>query len=278
MISKIFRQWSPLRQLHKYTSRNEVKISKLPQNEQSHKAFKETGGQINRTVRAFISYSTEDKIIAGKIKNGLEKYGIETFLAHEDINPATEWQNVIIDSLESTDILIPIITSNFSLSNWTDQEVGIAFARNKVIVPISIDGNQPYGFIGKYQSLKLEINLREQNLNCSEIIKAIIIRKPQFSIQILDSVIKLLSESQSWINSAEKIETILEFNGISEKQINTIFHAVLENKQISQSFKAQNGINKLFKLYGNMISNEIKEELTNREIITLPSNKIIDED
>ena len=81
---------------------------------------------VGRTVRAFISYATADKGLARQIKDGLEKYGLETFLAHEDIQPAEEWQQVILDNLESTDVFIPIITGNFPESKWTDQESGIA--------------------------------------------------------------------------------------------------------------------------------------------------------
>ncbi|MDI6778481.1 MAG: hypothetical protein QMD77_04835 [Patescibacteria group bacterium] len=48
---------------------------------------------IGRTSRVFVSYSTKDKSIAGKIKEQLEIFGLEVFLAHEDINvPLGEWE------------------------------------------------------------------------------------------------------------------------------------------------------------------------------------------
>src|SRR3989344_2611626 len=102
--------------------------------------------EVIRTIRVFISYSTKDKHLAGNIKMGLERFGADVFLAHEDINPSSEWQDIILENLDSTDIFMPIITKNFPDSYWTDQESGIALAKGKLIVPISVDSNNPYGF------------------------------------------------------------------------------------------------------------------------------------
>ena len=38
----------------------------------------------------FISYSSEDKEIAGIVKKALSNLGIDSFLAHEDITPSQE--------------------------------------------------------------------------------------------------------------------------------------------------------------------------------------------
>jgi hypothetical protein len=35
-------------------------------------------------VRAFLSYQTKDKVVAGNVRAFLEKMGIQSFLAHED--------------------------------------------------------------------------------------------------------------------------------------------------------------------------------------------------
>lgn len=220
---------------------------------------------VGRTVRAFISYSTEDKIIAGKIKQGLEVYGIETFLAHEDIDPAAEWELVILDNLESTDVFVAIITDSFSTSKWTDQESGIAFTKGKVIIPISIGGKHPYGFIGKYQSLKF--NTDSRSIDCEEIIKAVIKRKPQLETQILDSLIKSFITVNSWESAKNKARLLLSFDKISKQQINDIFQGVLTNDQIHGSFGAQGSIKALFNTYGHLINDELLEELKIKKII-----------
>jgi hypothetical protein len=39
---------------------------------------------VRQTVRAFLSYQTKDKVVAGNVRAFLEKVEIQSFLAHED--------------------------------------------------------------------------------------------------------------------------------------------------------------------------------------------------
>lgn len=103
--------------------------------------------------RVFISHLTENKESATHLKNHLAKYGIDCFVAHEDIEPSKLWQTEIEKALASMDLLCTILTPNFYQSKWCDQEVGIALGR--AIPTLSIKkGANPHGFIGKYQAIK----------------------------------------------------------------------------------------------------------------------------
>lgn len=103
--------------------------------------------------RVFISHLTENKESATYLKSNLAKYGIDCFVAHEDIEPSKLWQTEIEKALASMDLLCAILTPNFYLSKWCDQEVGIALGR--AIPTLSIKkGADPHGFIGKYQAIK----------------------------------------------------------------------------------------------------------------------------
>ena len=66
-----------------------------------------------RKLRVFLSYSSIEQKLAGEIKRGLELLDFEVFLAHEDIEPAIEWQEEIIKQLIESDIFLPIINDNF---------------------------------------------------------------------------------------------------------------------------------------------------------------------
>ena len=103
-------------------------------------------------IRVFISHKAEDKEIAKEIKLALKRYGIASFVAHEDIEPMKEWENEIERALFSADILLALLSERFSESNWTDQEVGVAVGRNIPIIPVRM-GKDPYGFMGKYQAI-----------------------------------------------------------------------------------------------------------------------------
>ena len=59
------------------------------------------------------------------------------------------------------DALIAILTPEFGGSKWTDQEVGIGIAQEKLIIPVN-KGVHPYGFIEKYQSFNTaNLTIRE---------------------------------------------------------------------------------------------------------------------
>ena len=104
-------------------------------------------------IRAFISHKAKEKQLANEIKQCLDDYGIASFVSHEDIEPMKEWIPEIERALLSMDLLIALLTKEFSESNWTDQEIGAAIGRKKTIIPVRM-GKDPYGFIGKYQAIQ----------------------------------------------------------------------------------------------------------------------------
>lgn len=108
------------------------------------------------------NYSHLDKEIAGLIKELFKHFVVECFLAHKDGIPRALWEREILENLKECNIFIPIITENFILSIRTDQECGAAIYRGIPIIPMSPDAKHyretaPYGFIGKYQSMKLKL-------------------------------------------------------------------------------------------------------------------------
>lgn len=132
---------------------NELEIShnyqsKLPTFKESTTTFWKTGH-----FKLFISHLSTFKKTIGHLKTALEKYGISSFVAHEDIEPTKEWQEEIEKGLFSMDALCAVLMPGFKESNWTDQEIGVAVGRSVLIIPIRKDLD-PYGFIGKYQGFQ----------------------------------------------------------------------------------------------------------------------------
>jgi hypothetical protein len=52
----------------------------------------------------------------------------------------------------SMDAFAALVTDRFHDSNWTDQEVGFAVAREVSVIAVNL-GRTSYGFIGKFQAL-----------------------------------------------------------------------------------------------------------------------------
>lgn len=110
-------------------------------------------------MKAFLSYQTGDKAVAGKIKNLLESVGVEGFLAHEDIRVSEEWRLKLLEELGDADLFVPILSKNYFGSIWCAQESGIASADPDItIVPVSIDETVSSGFFGHIQSTTIDAN------------------------------------------------------------------------------------------------------------------------
>jgi hypothetical protein len=102
--------------------------------------------------RLFLSHLAKHKVAVSKLKDQLELFGIAAFVAHEAIQPSLEWQREIELALRSMHGLLALIMPDFHASPWTDQEIGWAFGRGVLVVPVRL-GADPYGFAGKLQGI-----------------------------------------------------------------------------------------------------------------------------
>ncbi len=102
--------------------------------------------------RLFLSHHHAHRELAGQLRNRLKLYGIDTFVAHDMIEPTMQWRDEIETALGTCDALAALLTPEFLESKWCDQEVGTALGRGRCIVGIK-QGADPHGFIGKYQAV-----------------------------------------------------------------------------------------------------------------------------
>lgn len=102
--------------------------------------------------RLFLSHVSSFKATTAKLRDLLRRFGISGFVAHEDIEPAKDWQDEIEAALFSMDALAALVTPGFAESKWADQEVGIAIGRGNLVIPVMRDA-VPHGFIGKFQGV-----------------------------------------------------------------------------------------------------------------------------
>jgi hypothetical protein len=98
--------------------------------------------------RIFISHTSTNRESAHRLKQAIAEYNVAAFVAHDDIEPTKEWEAEIERALRTMDALTGIISTDFFQSRWCDQEVGFAFGRSKLVVPICKDAI-PHGFLGK---------------------------------------------------------------------------------------------------------------------------------
>lgn len=179
----------------------------------------------SKGFRIFLSHKTESKKETAILKDNLKLFGITCFVAHEDIKPTEAWQDEIENALDSMDGFVALMTENFHQSDWTDQEVGYAFAKKVPIVAVRL-GRDPYGFIGKFQGLA-----------CSwgnaplEIVKILIKNNLMFN-----NYLEALKTCPNWDAGNILAKALEGIDTLSSDQINTLIKIYNETPNIKGSF------------------------------------------
>lgn len=101
--------------------------------------------------KVFISYSTKDLEKANSVKSRLGNFaafGVETYLAEYDSQPGTNLTEDLRKNLRDADVFCLLWSHNAKDSDWVSQEIGIATATNKLVIPVVLDRDlPPSGFI-----------------------------------------------------------------------------------------------------------------------------------
>lgn len=193
--------------------------------------------------RLFISHLSENKESASNLKGSLQNYGIDGFVAHEDITPSKEWEKEIESALFSLDALCAIVVPKFVESEWCDQEIGIALGRRKLVFSIK-KGNDPYGFLGKYQALP---NQRNANDMAKEIMKTIStneITKGEYFTKLVNLILNVSSES-----TALKFIQVISEAEYLDKQYVILLHDNYANNKTIMKENILDLSNRLFQKY-----------------------------
>lgn len=180
-----------------------------------------------RTMKAFISYSHHDRKRGADVKKVLADFEIEAFLAHDDIHVSQQWRDRIMRELKESKIFIALLSKALRESDWAPQEIGVASSRRGVLViPLSLDGTLPFGFISHLQGKPLP----EFSVPLSLVIDPIVKRFPR---ETLPLVIFRLRSSPSWRYSEALMELLRpHFRKLTEQQIHDVTEAAIANYQV----------------------------------------------
>lgn len=175
----------------------------------------------------FISHVSAHKDIAVTVKQYLHAYGVESFVAHEDIAPTKQWQREIERALNAMDVLVALLTKGFHQSLWTDQEIGHAIGRGVLIIPVIVEIN-PYGFIGKYQGVIFR--------SYEDDILEVLLSHARTSKPTVDALISAMKKSGSYDESAKIAKALPFIKAITSSQIKRMVNAYNDNSQVYDCF------------------------------------------
>lgn len=189
-------------------------------------------------LKAFISYSHEDREIASEIKEKLESFEIECFMAHDDLGASEEWKQRILEELYQSDIFVALLSDNFKNSEWCSQESGIAALKevynNILIIPLMIDRTTPYGFINHRQAERVN----RGSISLKTFLDPLRRHFPE--LDVVSGIINELEKADSF-RYAESIMDLLSphFNDLDDEKIEKVVDFSINNYQIYAARKCR---------------------------------------
>lgn len=179
-----------------------------------------------QALAGFISYSTSDKRVAAEVRSALSDLAVDCFLAHDDLRVSEEWKRRILDELRRCKVFVALLSKHFKASEWAPQETGFAVARRgMLIIPISLDGTLPFGFISELQGQRLP-----SPVSSDFFVPALARRFPRHTIP---RPIASLSRATSYRGTEALMRALLPlFHDLADAEIDHFIEACLSNSEI----------------------------------------------
>ena len=194
-------------------------------------------------LRLFVSHLAKYKQYAGELQDALLSYGISAFVAHNDIEPTSEWQTQIETALATCEAFIALLHPKFHHSNWTDQEVGFAMGRGLSVYAVDF-GQVPYGFIGRFQAFKgADVFPSELAQELFESYR----KNKRTERRMAEVLISLFQDSGSFAEAKARIGYLEELQ-IWDPSYSTRIQSALEsNSQISSAWEVPDRVQSLIR-------------------------------
>ncbi len=91
----------------------------------------------------FISYSSQDAETAGAFTDYVERHGITCWIASRDIPPGVEFEQAILDAIDSASAVVLILSNSANTSPFVKSEINHAFTIGKSIFTLRIEDVVP---------------------------------------------------------------------------------------------------------------------------------------
>lgn len=182
--------------------------------------------------RLFLSHISAEKVGVAKLKAELLNWGVDAFVAHEDIEPNKLWQAEIELALQSMHALAALLTPGFHESNWTDQEVGFALGKGASVIAIRL-GLDPYGFVGKQQGLSGKLDMPEQ---LASNLVDLLLKQRTTADTMREALVVGLEQARSFKASIAISKKLKDLQYISSDQLRRIETACESNSIVKNSW------------------------------------------
>lgn len=189
-------------------------------------------------TRVFISHVHADRHLVGGAKRILEaRYGIDAFVAHDDIHPSRSWRDQIKIALNTCHFFAALINlTDFHASQWCDQEVGWALAKRIPILPIRPAGFDRMaardGFLEEHQDVCIPDSATNPEYWVAHQIFSAVVREPSLREVSVKSLVEALVNSRSYDSTRLIWAHIASQPNIESEQLRRLEYAVQTNDQV----------------------------------------------
>jgi TIR domain/LCCL domain len=87
---------------------------------------------------AFISYASDDDVVAHTISAYLEKNAVSCWIAPRDVRPGADYASEIIDGIETSAVFVLVLSEHANASEFVKREVERAVSKGKPIFPVRV--------------------------------------------------------------------------------------------------------------------------------------------
>lgn len=116
-------------------------------------------GNVNHPYRVFISYSHNDRELAQKLRDHLQKIGARP-MSDLNIPEGARFNEDIRRQISFAHIFISLLTGNSKNRPWVHQELGYAMGLRIPILPLALD-ELPGGMAHEIQAIKVDPELKD---------------------------------------------------------------------------------------------------------------------
>ncbi len=197
-------------------------------------------------VRAFLSHISVQHGFVSEVNDELGQVGIDGFVAHVNIEPDAEWQEEIEHALLSCDVLVGLLHPGFSISYWTQQEVGWALGRGIPLQMIRL-GEDPVGFRAKKQARSPRT---PTPWSVASSIAVGLSTHPTFGPTVVARLVRSLAEASNYYAGRHAAERLEEIGKLTDPVLDAISDAYLKNDQLYPHHIGSAAIERILKVHG----------------------------
>ncbi|HWT31303.1 MAG TPA: toll/interleukin-1 receptor domain-containing protein [Propylenella sp.] len=194
-------------------------------------------------IRLFISHRDRHKVGANTLAEALSAFGISSFVAHDTIEPMSEWQHEVLKGLATMDIMLLYLTDDFAESLWCHQEIGYALGRGIPIISLKLGRSDPPGFEGVRQGQPG--NIDNPAASAAAVYK-LLAEKLGARERLQDGLVAAFIEAADFDQARHRFDRMSRhIEELSERQLEAITTGYRANDQLYRAIYLNNKYNRL---------------------------------